>query len=83
MEREEMMKELADIRAQVRDCMMRLNAFSDLRDDANADEITETQEGVAQTFEIAVASEEAVTNVEVALAEVYEMIVPPEEGGEA
>ena len=79
MEREEVMKELASIRETLQDCTRRLNAFSDLRDDANGEEIESTQIGLTQTFELALASEESVTDTLVALAELYEMII---EGGE-
>ena len=77
----ELAKELTTIRAQIHDCIRRLNELSDLRDDETEEELTETQEGVTQVFELTLASEESVTNLEVALAEVYEMILP-EEGGE-
>ncbi len=42
----------------------------------NSEDITETQIGLADTYEETLI---AITNVETALAEVYEMILPPEE----
>ena len=43
----------------------------------NAGDILMTQEGVAESYE---ETNTAITEVEEALAEIYEMIVPPEEG---
>ena len=43
----------------------------------NAGDILMTQEGVAESYE---ETSTAITEVEEALAEIYEMIVPPEEG---
>lgn len=72
-------KELKDIRNTIHECILRLNAFSDLRDDENEESIEETQVGLAETFEIAIASEESLTDAQMAMAELYEMII---EGGE-
>ena len=44
---------------------------------SNAEDILVTQEGVAESYE---ETTTAITEVEEALAEIYEMIVPPEEG---
>lgn len=43
----------------------------------NAEDILITQEGVAESYE---ETSNAITEVEEALAEIYEMIVPSEEG---
>lgn len=42
---------------------------------SNSEDITETQIGLAETYE---ETSIAITNVESALAEVYEMLIPPE-----
>lgn len=76
---ENIAKELRDIRETIQDCMRRLNAFSDLRDDAQEGSIEDAQVGLTETFEIAVASADSVTNAEVALAELYEMIIGGDE----
>lgn len=76
---ENIAKELKDIRETIQDCMRRLNAFSDLRDDAQEGSIEDAQVGLTETFEIAVASADSVTNAEVALAELYEMIIGGDE----
>ena len=44
---------------------------------SNAEDILVTQEGIAESYE---ETTTAITEVEEALAEIYEMIVPPEEG---
>jgi len=75
---ENIAKELKDIREIIQDCIRRLNAFSDLRDDAQEGSIEDAQIGLTETFEIAVASADSVTDTEMALAELYEMII----GGE-
>lgn len=76
---ENIAKELRDIRETIQDCMRRLNAFSDLRDNAQEGSIEDAQVGLTETFEIAVASADSVTNAEVALAELYEMIIGGDE----
>lgn len=68
-------KELATIRATIYDCMKRLNDFSDMRDDSIEVDVDDTQIGLAETFEATVATADDLTQTQMALAEVYELVI--------
>ncbi len=75
MERDELLKELADIRRMLQDVARRVDNYANDRVDATEESVTETQIGLAETFETAAATADSLTDTQVALAEVYELVV--------
>lgn len=74
MTRDEILKELATIREMIQDVSQRVDNYVNGRVDESNESIEETQIGLAETFEATVATTDELTNTQVALAEVYEMI---------
>lgn len=74
MTRDEILKELATIREMIQDVSQRVDNYVNGRVDESNESIEETQIGLAETFEATAATTDELTNTQVALAEVYEMI---------
>lgn len=74
MTRDEILKELATIREMIQDVSQRVDNYVNGRVDESNESIEETQIGLAETFEATIATTDELTNTQVALAEVYEMI---------
>ena len=71
----ELAKELATIRNMIQDVGRKVDNYLNNRVDVVEDDVSDTQLGLAETYETTVATADDLTETQLALAEVYELVI--------